>query len=81
MRTNRLDEAEFIAFLKDVSKNMVFCRRSLGLAFVESQEQLAPPQCSPLNLLGASVFYVLDHIRDTKPQDMHKLLPSEWVEC
>ena len=25
--------------------------------------------------------YVLDHIRDTKPQDMHKLLPSEWVEC
>ena len=25
--------------------------------------------------------YVLDHIRGTKPQDMHKLLPSEWVEC
>lgn len=25
--------------------------------------------------------YILDHIRDTKPQDMHKLLPSEWVEC
>ena len=58
MRTNRLDEAEFIAFLKDVSKNMVFCRRSLDLAFVESQEQLAPTQCSPLNLLGASVFPV-----------------------
>ena len=63
------------------SKNMVFCRRSLDLAFVESQEQLAPPQCSPLNLLGASFFPVLDHIRDTKPQDMLKLLPSEWVEC
>lgn len=27
------------------------------------------------------LVYVLDHIKDTKSQDMHSIQQSDWVEC
>ena len=49
------------------------------LAAMNSKKSNKQPLFAEVELTGDE-FKVLKHIKSTKPEDLHKLLPEEWEE-